>query len=246
MKRLNEQRSEFLGIAVHDLKNPLTAISAIAEMLLVDTKEAGAAADSEQVEMLGQLARSAVHMRDIVTDLLASEAIDSGRIELQRRTEDLADLAGIVCEMNQARAETKNIRLVLDAKPGYCLANVDGRRMREVMDNLVSNAVKFSPQHRTVWVTVRSSDESPGVVLFSVRDEGPGLTEQDKQKLFGRFVKLSARPTGDESSTGLGLSIVKRLVELHDGRIRVDSEHGHGATFTVQLPAGAGRGGSGV
>jgi signal transduction histidine kinase len=102
------------------------------------------------------------------------------------------------------------------------------------MDNLISNAIKFSPQNRRVWITVyHAEDDRPA---FSVRDEGPGLTEMDKLRIFGRFQKLSARPTGDENSSGLGLSIVKRLVELHHGDVEVESESGDGATFTVRFP----------
>ena len=112
------------------------------------------------------------------------------------------------------------------------MIEADRERLREVIDNLVSNAIKYSPLDKPIWVTVEPVGDE---VHFSVRDLGPGLTETDKQKVFGKFQRLSAVPTGEESSTGLGLSIVKQIVELHGGRVWVESEAGQGATFTVAL-----------
>ena len=106
--------------------------------------------------------------------------------------------------------------------------------MQRVLDNLISNAVKFSPPGRDVRVSLTHEDES---LRIAVADEGPGLTDEDKGKLFGKLERLSAKPTGGESSTGLGLYIVKTLVELHGGQVEVESEYGTGTTFTVAVPA---------
>ncbi len=100
------------------------------------------------------------------------------------------------------------------------------------MDNLVSNAIKYSPLGKTIWVTVQR--QGP-IVQFRVRDEGPGLTDDDKKKLFGKFQRLSALPTDNESSTGLGLSIVKQIVEMHNGQVWAESEAGQGSTFIIEL-----------
>jgi signal transduction histidine kinase len=108
--------------------------------------------------------------------------------------------------------------------------------MKEVVENLIGNAIKYSPHEKTIWVSVSRYDKDK--VRFSVKDEGQGLTEEDMKKLFGKFQRLSARPTGGESSTGLGLSIVKKLVEMHGGKIWAESEgRNKGATFTVELAA---------
>jgi signal transduction histidine kinase len=106
----------------------------------------------------------------------------------------------------------------------------------EIFDNLVSNAVKYSPQGRNIYVRVARQAEN---VLIAVQDEGPGLSEDDKAKLFGKFTRLSARPTAGEHSTGLGLSIVKRMVEAMNGKVWCESELGKGATFIVELPRSA-------
>jgi signal transduction histidine kinase len=110
-------------------------------------------------------------------------------------------------------------------------------RIEEVIDNLVSNAIKYSPHNKKISIFVRhiTGDHNQKFVQFEVKDEGPGLSEQDKTKVFGSFQRLSARPTGGESSTGLGLSIVKQLVELHDGKIWVDSKQGSGSSFSFIL-----------
>jgi signal transduction histidine kinase len=102
------------------------------------------------------------------------------------------------------------------------------------MDNLINNAIKFSPSNRSIWVSLEGQGKK---VSFRVRDQGPGLTEEDKKLVFGLYQRLSAKPTGTEFSTGLGLSIVKQRVELHGGRVWVESQHGEGATFHVELPA---------
>ncbi|PIO48651.1 MAG: hypothetical protein CMR00_04040 [[Chlorobium] sp. 445] len=123
-----------------------------------------------------------------------------------------------------------------------CVVFVDPDRMREVMDNLISNAIKYSPEGKSISVRVQHITNSNGKkdeqsVLISVRDEGQGLTKEDMQKLFGKFQRLSARPTGGESSTGLGLAIVKQLVELHGGTVWAESEgKDKGSIFRVKLP----------
>lgn len=113
-------------------------------------------------------------------------------------------------------------------------ANADPNVLTQVLENLVSNAVKYSPPDRSIFVRLK---QLPGTVRFEVQDEGPGLSAEDQQKLFGKFARLTAKPTGDETSTGLGLSIVKRMVEAMNGEVWCESEAGQGATFIVELPA---------
>ena len=114
---------------------------------------------------------------------------------------------------------------------------VDETRIREAFDNLVSNAIKFSPAHTEVNVVIEQKQLADKKrFVFKVVDQGPGLTEEDKAHVFGIYQRLSARPTAGEISTGLGLSIVKQMVELHQGRVWVESEAGQGATFAIELP----------
>ena len=145
-----------------------------------------------------------------------------------------------MAEENRIYAESKGIALECRVPAGAPLvAEADGNRIRDALDNLVNNAIKFSPPDRSVWVSLERAGDR---ILFRVKDQGPGLTEEDKKLVFGLYQRLSAQPTGNEFSTGLGLSIVKQRIELHGGRVWVDSRPGEGATFNIELPIGRGVG----
>ena len=150
------------------------------------------------------------------------------------RAVDLAAVADLVVERNRPQAERKSQTLQLNADPD-CIAAVDEARIQEVPDNLINNAIKYSPHAKTIWVSVTREEAH---IRLAVRDEGPGLTAQDQQRLFGKSERLSARPTGGESATGLGLAIVKLLVDLHSGSVWAESAGlQSGSTFIVELPA---------
>jgi signal transduction histidine kinase/DNA-binding NarL/FixJ family response regulator/Flp pilus assembly protein TadD len=231
LKRLEEAnafKTELLGIAAHDLKNPLQVISGFAS-LIQEVKTLDEAQRSASA-----IERASERMLKLIKELLETAAFDSGRLELNKIPVNLAELLHAVVEHNRPNAEKKSQTLELTIEENS-IAELDVERMREVFENLISNAVKYSPVGKRIQVRlVRSSQE---VVRIEVKDEGQGLTESDKEKLFGKFQRLSARPTGGESSTGLGLSIVKQLVELHGGKVWAESDgKGKGATFCVELP----------
>lgn len=239
LEELNRQKSEFLGIAAHDLKNPLASIAGLADILAEETQGIWTAAtgrDAENRQMVEDIATSAKHMLRIIDDLMNSGAIEGGQIRLDTRQCDLGQLARDVVRLNRHQAENKGQRIILGVT-GNTQASVDPIRTHEIMDNLISNAVKYSPRGCIIRVLVESPAHPEGVVRFSVADEGPGFTDEDKTKLFGRFQTLSARPTGGELSSGLGLSIVKNLVEIQGETISVDSALGEGTTFRVEFPA---------
>ncbi|MCS6808862.1 MAG: ATP-binding protein, partial [Bacteroidota bacterium] len=227
---LNEEKNEFLGIAAHDLKNPLGAIMNYVYMLQDDTSPI----DPEvRATFLHNILSSAEQMFALVSNLLDINAIERGGLSLELIAVDVAMILAQVIERYQARAETKNIQLVYDSS--YKLyARADEQYLMQVFDNIVSNAIKYLPPNKRVMIRCFQRAQN---VRVEVRDEGPGLSSEDMNKLFGKFARLSARPTGGEHSTGLGLSIVKRLVEAMDGRVWCESKLGHGATFIVELRA---------
>jgi signal transduction histidine kinase len=236
LRRLNDVKSEFLGAAAHDLKNPLGVVMGLSEILieqLEDMRAREPALAAEVIERAGLIRTSAEHMSVLVGQLLDTVALESGQVRLRPQRVDVSSLAAAVVDAHRPRAAVKRIALDLETR-GPCSARLDPDRAWEILDNLVSNALKFSPSGSRVWVRVAPRDG--GGVGLEVKDEGPGLTAADRERVFGRFQRLSARPTGGESSTGLGLSIVKTLVELHGGAIGVESEPGAGATFAVDLP----------
>jgi signal transduction histidine kinase len=180
-------------------------------------------------------------MMRIIDGLLKTAALEEGKVELNKTLYDMSRLVEEVVSCNQMQAQNKRQTLSFQAEPN-CMVLVDTDRMREVIDNLISNAIKYSPEGKTIAVRVQhSKDDNDGgapSVLVSVRDEGQGLTEEDMKKLFGKFQRLSAQPTAGESSTGLGLAIVKQLVELHGGKVWAESEgKNKGSIFCVKLPS---------
>lgn len=233
LKRLNDEKNEFLGIAAHDLKNPLNSIRGIAQM--VRKRKEIELTDDEVDDMAHQIETSSNFMFEIITNLLDVNKIENGKLVIQPSSVDLVLSLGAVTDRYQAPAAKKNITLHVELPDDDTQIYADPTLTIQVLDNIVSNAVKYSPQGKNVWVTV-SCDAVQHRVRVAVKDEGPGFSEEDKKKLFGKFARLSAKPTGGEHSTGLGLSIVKRLAEAMDASIWCESELGKGATFIIEFP----------
>ncbi len=238
LRRINQQKNEILGIAAHDLKNPLGGIVGFAGAIRVALNEPEPDHSREELlDMTESIEQSARHMLHIITELLNTAVIESQGLSVDRSPCDVGLLARSVAALNEHSARLKGIELSFESAPG-CEALIDAQKIQDVIDNLISNAIKYSNSGKRVWVNVEPAGGGE-TVLLSVKDEGPGLTEEDKKRLFGKFQKLSARPTGGEMSTGLGLSIAKSIVELHGGRIWAESESGKGSTFFVELPVQA-------
>ena len=232
LRRSNQFKSEVLGTVAHDLKNPLAVILGRTEILLdlIGTDPPALVPMRAQVDHIRTSAR---RLTDMVEGLIADAMSDALDITLRREAVDFAALAREVAGANKPLADDKRQTVRLDGPDQLYLCG-DGERLREAMDNIVSNAIKYSPTEAVIDVSV-SRDEAETV--FAVRDRGPGLSPEDSGRVFGRFQRLSAKPTGGESSTGLGLSIVKRIAELHRGRATADSGGpGQGTTFAIRFP----------
>jgi signal transduction histidine kinase len=223
---LNKDKDRYLGIAAHDLRNPLSTMRGLAEMMLEAPLE-----PDQQREFLETIHRTSDEMLGLVNDLLDVAVIESGKLDLRRSELDVGTLVRQRVRQLEPYARSKTIEIQVDAVEGL-RANIDRARFSQVVDNLVSNAIKFSPSDTRVDVTLRSTD---GLTL-GVQDQGPGIPEQDRNLMFHSFQKLSARPTAGENSTGLGLAIVKKIVDAHGGRIEVGDAPGGGARFTVMVP----------
>ena len=228
LRKANDLKSELLGIAAHDLRNPLSSVMGYGELISRSSD-----INERIFRYANMIYKSSEKMLTLINELLESATLESGKLELRLARVNLARLAESVLAANEARATEKGQKFIYFAEPD-CLVTVDEGRIREAMENLVTNALKYSPLNRPVRVRVKKQD---GRVRFEVQDEGPGLSEADRDNLFKKFHKLSARPTAGESSTGLGLYIVKQLVELHGGQVLVESEAGQGSIFIIQLEA---------
>lgn len=232
LQRANGFKNEILGTVAHDLKNPLGVILGRTEMLkeLISTG-ASATGVAAQVDHI----RDATKRLTTMVDHLISDAMqDAFDITIRREPVDIAALVREVAEANQPLAVNKQQTLGVTA-PAAGVTMCDTDRIREAIDNLISNAIKYSPMGGRIEVAV---EQENGETIVRVSDEGAGLSPEDLGRLFGRFQRLSAKPTAGESSTGLGLSIVKRIIDMHGGEVIAESEGpGKGSTFTITLPA---------
>ena len=185
---------------------------------------------------LAQIRGAANQLTQMVDDLVADAMADALDITIRREPVDISVLVEEVAEANRPLAAKKKQKITLAAPPNHA-AMCDADRIREAIDNLVSNAIKYTPVGGRMELSMSVDDDG---IAICIKDEGPGLSTDDMARLFGRFQRLSAKPTAGESSTGLGLSIVKRIAELHDGEVSAESpETGGGTTFTIALPLAA-------
>jgi signal transduction histidine kinase len=242
LEMLNNEKGEILGVVSHDLKNPLTGIAGLADLIRIH----GDTLPLNEIQDAASEIRSATER----AFTMISSLLDAYRTDITLQTRELlpTDVRLVLerlVEENRLTALRKDITLLLDvgaseqtAVPQHFLALADAQILNHVVENLLSNAIKFSPKGKRIWL--RASNNATHVTI-AVQDEGPGLSDNDKQQIFGKFVRLSARPTAGESSMGLGLSIVKKLTELMGGRVWCESETGDGtrtgATFFVELQA---------
>jgi signal transduction histidine kinase len=234
LQRANGFKNEILGTVAHDLKNPLGVILGRTEML---TELIGAGSSKESITAQVEHIRDATKRLTSMVDHLISDAMaDAFDITIRREPVDIAALVSEVAEANKPSAMNKQQVIAVSAPPDR-FTMCDSDRMREAIDNLISNAIKYSPIGGKIALLVTHDNAH---TVIRVTDEGAGLSPEDLGRLFGRFQRLSAKPTAGESSTGLGLSIVKRIIDMHGGKVIADSAGpGQGSTFAIVLPATA-------
>lgn len=229
LEDLDREKNSLMNIVAHDLKAPLNKIAGAAQLLpnLGDLNE-------EQEEFVQMIRKVAFEGKKFIEDLLDINAIEQQKPEaINWEKVDLENFLIPVVNSYKQQAENKKIQLHFDQQLNTKVIDADRSYLNRILDNLVSNAIKFSPQEKNIYI---SAVENSHIVSISVKDEGPGISPEDQKKMFKKFQKLSARPTAGESSTGLGLSIIKTLVERMNGKISVNSELGKGTEFVIELP----------
>jgi len=227
LQELNELKNKFLGMAAHDLRNPLGVIRGMSHMILRSEMD-----EETKTDFLTSINEVSDQMLHLIDDLLDVSAIESGNFDLKCEKTDLGALVKDRVEIAAMIAKEKGITIATDDSEAPAV-ELDPARINQVIDNLLSNAVKFSSPDSTVETAVRPGD---GGVELVVRDHGQGIPEHEVGKVFEAFEKLSTKPTAGEKSTGLGMAIVKRIIDAHGGTIAVESTLGEGTTFTVSLP----------
>lgn len=227
--RLNEEKDEFIGMAAHDLRNPLSGITSVASMLKTDHD----IPEEEFEEYVDLIGLSADRMLNLINNLLDVNAIENGSNRVDIESVDIQKPLKRTVNNFKTLAEKKQIGLVTHFDSDSLPVMADVEAVQRVLENLLSNAIKYAPVGSTVAVSTQLQESK---MELSVKDEGPGIPDEEKQQLFERYSKLSTKTTGNESSTGLGLFIVKNLVEEMQGSVRCESRPGEGAEFIITLP----------
>ncbi|MBL0741253.1 CHASE3 domain-containing protein [Chryseolinea lacunae] len=227
--RLNEEKNHFLGIATHDLKSPLNGVLGLINLIKMQAHNLTA----DQLQYLRMMEDSSINMQMLIKNLLDINRIEQGLNTVNKEYVAISALLKKQYQVFRESAQKKNISLILqDHVPDFHF-HTDPEMLSRILENLISNAIKFSPSYREVAISVIRTET---YIRFEVLDQGPGISKQDREKLFGKFQRLSARPTAGESSSGLGLSIVKELVNALNGNIVVESDENRGSKFIVELP----------
>jgi len=230
LERLNETKNRFLGMAAHDLRSPLAIIQGYAAFL----KENASEELSEKNKLfLNTIYSTTEFMLNLVEDLLDVSRIESGKLELNKESFNLISFAGNIVEINKPIAQNKEIYIEINYNKEDITIYADRHKIEQVFNNLLNNAIKFSYPGKNIYVDITEEQNKAKV---SVKDQGKGISKEDQGKIFQPFEQVSNTGTKGEKGTGLGLIIVKRIIEGHGGEIWVDSEPGKGSTFSFTLP----------
>jgi signal transduction histidine kinase len=230
LEKADAAKNRFLGMAAHDLRNPLVAVRGLAEFL---REGAVGPLTPDQLHLVATIHTSSCAMLKMVNELLDVAVIEAGELTLDSKPHDVATLIEKSVYLTGIEAAKKQTRIVFARPSAYPPVQLDPDKMKQVIDNLLSNAVKYSPPGSTITVELRTDD---GRCIFSVLDQGPGIPETERDKLFKDFGRLSTVPTAGETSTGLGLAICRKIVEAHRGTISAENLAERGCAFRVTLP----------
>jgi hypothetical protein len=232
IKSLADMKDELLGMAAHDLRTPITVIHGYAQMLAMALEQS--LFDPERgLEDIRAIEQTASDMTNLLNDLLDAQKIEAGKIRIAPERTNVRELITSCYHLNSLLAQTKRIDIRLAVADDVGSVRLDQKRISQVLNNLVANAIKFSHEGSTITIEARRTGEA---LLIAVQDTGQGISPEDLPKLFGKFEQVSSKATKGEKGTGLGLAIAKKLVELHGGKIEVQSKLGVGSRFSFTIP----------
>jgi signal transduction histidine kinase len=225
---VEEMKSNFLRMMSHDVKTPVARIQGMTELALRDPNPLS----ESQIQALKTIAASTEELSSFFGSILNLGRIESKEIQLHLRSKDINALLQEVISKCEYLAQQKNIRMITEFEPMFSM-KIDEDLMRQVFTNLIENAIKYSPENSSILV---STEETEGQVRVQVADQGIGIPESDIPRLFSKFHRAENAKTSDIKGSGLGLYLSNYFVNLHQGKINVESEPNKGSTFTVELP----------
>jgi two-component system phosphate regulon sensor histidine kinase PhoR len=228
LKKLERNREEFVANVSHELRTPLSLIKGYTETLLDGAKDN----PEVSVKFLQTIDRNAERLKLLIEDLLTISELESGRLRLQLQPVALQPLVNKLCEDFKPRVSSRDVTLVNEVPE--LTVNADSDRVQQVLSNLVDNAIKYGSHEGTV--TIRGRAVEDGKIELCVADDGPGIPEDARERIFERFYRVDKARSREQGGTGLGLSIVKHIVQSHGGKVWVESDLGKGSRFYFSLP----------
>ncbi len=230
LKKINDEKNQFLGIAAHDLRSPLATLSGFLS-IIIDSLPDNSIDDQDQI--FSAMEKMLDYMLTLISDVLDFSKIEAGTLHLVKEQFDLVDFMNNIIELSNILGSKKNIHISSNYSSKEVLINADKIKLRQVMDNLISNAIKYSEINTNVSISILELDNEIEIV---VTDQGKGIPENEIGKIFQPFTRTSVESTDGEKSTGLGLATVKKIVDTHGGKIWAKSEVGVGSKFHFTLP----------
>ena len=231
LEKLNSQKNEFIRIAAHDIRNPLSAIYSFSELLLDKNDKV---TKEKEYEFIENIKKSSKFSLDLLNDILDFAVLESGYLTIKTEPLNYVDFIREIIDINRILCSKKNIKIYVFITNGDYNVKIDKNKIEQVINNLFSNAIKFSPEHSSIRISVNRNNNNE--IYTKIKDQGPGIKLEEIENIFKPFQIGSAVPTSHEKGTGLGLVISKKIVEAHHGSIWVNSEPGKGAEFTFTLP----------
>ncbi len=232
LRNENQYKSDFLSMMSHELRTPLTSIIAFSEML----NRAGGPIDEKEAEIRREIEANSRVLLLMINDILEMSRLDAGKTQLAMEPVDMGDVVGLVQSVVAPLARRNEIVFTYSIDADVPLVTCDGDRIRHVLENLCGNAIKFTPAGGSVTLCV-SYDAPSGEVLLRVADTGIGIADEDRERIFEKFVQVDSSASRRYRGTGLGLALVREYAAMHGGRVELESKLGEGSVFTVHLPA---------
>jgi len=232
LEKASRLKDEFLASMSHELRTPLTGILGLSESLQM---QINGVLNEKQAKYVDNIHKSGEHLLELINGILDLSKIEAGKLELEYSNFSLGDICQSSIQLTKGMAQQKQMRAIYSMDPEYIILHADARRVKQMLVNLIGNAIKFSPEGSIIGLEVKGLPEKKQVQLV-VWDKGIGIKAEDLSRLFRPFIQLDARLSRQYSGTGLGLSLVKRLADLHGGGVNVESEFGAGSRFIISLP----------